>query len=107
MLSIQGVARFFTRQILNIHWLAKIQPKVNAKVIKEFREVDTVIRFTQTFNKATHILADLTDIEEMNNRKGKKDYTMVLQLLTAIYTGKGKNYSNRPVVKSFADIKLF
>ena len=79
----------FTRQILNIHWLAKIQPKVNAKVIKEFREVDTVIRFTQTFNKATHILADLTDIEEMNNRKGKKDYTMVLQLLTAMYTGKG------------------
>ena len=71
---------------------ATIQPKVNPKVIKEFREIDTVIRFTPTFNKATHILADLNDIEEMNARKEKKDYTMVLQLLTAMYTGKGKIY---------------
>ena len=69
---------------------ATIQPKVNPKVIKEFREIDTVIRFTPNLNKATHVLADLTDIEDMNVRNEKKDYSMVLQLLTAIYTGKGK-----------------
>ena len=80
----------FWHQILFKFLSATIQPKVNPKVIKEFREIDTVIRFTPNFNKATHVLADLTDIEEMNVRNEKKDYSMVLQLLTAIYTGKGK-----------------
>ena len=65
-----------------------LKANVTQKMIRDLETKEPNAKFTPHMTRSTHVIANETDVAEMEKRMKKKDYTLFIQFVSAMQSGK-------------------